>query len=191
MVTFKIGYTSDKKLQPMIAECNKIRRIAFSLFKKYECPTVVSNIIKNKYNINYDLVDASILSYQIGDAFIVYKTYKENKHKKFIFGTYHQWKRLQRGLISKEDFKNIRDDQPIQFNGASNEYLGNRKMKMDIQNERIIFKRTRNDHYNINLNIKKSRLNYLQRLQIFFDAGGRIPVTYKLQKDYIYITFEN
>jgi hypothetical protein len=82
---------------------------------------MVNRIIKNSYNINYDLVDVSILENQVNLAFDLMKSCKERKQNKLIFGSVVHWKRFNKGLITKEEFNNIKNKQPVLFIGRNNE----------------------------------------------------------------------
>jgi len=149
---------------------------------------VVTRKIKSSYNINYDLVDASIMECCIGDAYGLSQSCKERRQTKMIFGSLKEWKRLHKGLMSKEEFNIIKNTQPVLFTGKSNEKLGNRKMKLDINNKQIVFKKSRTEHFNLKLITSNSRWKLLNKLQIFFEENST-PVTYKLDMNHIYITF--
>lgn len=189
MTTFKVKYECDSDLTPFLRECNKIKRIAFNLFKTEHDRNVVSRIIKNSYNINYDLVDISILENQVNLAFDLMKACKERKQRKLIFGSIVHWKRFNKGLITKEEFNNIKNKQPVLFIGRNNEPLGNRKIRLDINNQQIIFKRTKKDHYNLKIKTSNSRCKTLQKIQQYFNHSTT-PITYKLDNNYVYITFD-
>ena len=189
MITLKIDYSCDSDFRPFLKECNKVKRIAFNLFKNTLDKTIVTRTIKSSYNINYDLVDASIMEFFIGDAYALMKSCKERKQTKMIFGSLKEWKRLHKGLITKEEFNHIKNTQAVLFTGKSNEKLGNRKMKLDIKNKQIIFKKTRGEHFNLKLITSNSRWKLLNKLQTFF-GGDSTPVTYKLDMNHVYITFD-
>lgn len=189
MTTLKIKYECDSDFSAFLKECNKIKRIAFSLFKETEDKVKVTKIIKESYNINRELADASILEFQVGNAYALMKSCKERGQKKMIFGSLNQWKRFNKGIITKKEFQTIRDTSPILFTGRSNDSLGNRKIKLDIDNRQIIFKRTRNEHFNLKLITSNSRWKLLEKLQSFFEYNST-PITYKLGKDFIYISFD-
>lgn len=190
MTTLKVKYECDFDLNPFLKECNKIKRITFNIFMK-EKPdrTYATRKIKSSYNINYDLVDVSILSDQIKESYNLYKSYKERKQSRMIFGTLKEWKRFNKGLITKEEFNIIKNTQPVLFIGSSNESWGNRKLKLDAFNKQIIFKKRCKEHYNLKLTTSNSRWKMLERLQTYFEFNST-PITYKLDNNYIYITFD-
>lgn len=190
VTTLKVKYECDADLTPFLKECNKIKRIAFNLFKK-EKPDIthVTRKIKSSYNVNYDLVDASILAAQVGEAFNLYKSYKERGQNKIIFGSLNLWKRFNNNIITKEEFNNIKNTKPIFFNGGRNEILGNRKIKLDISNKQIIFKKRRREHFNLKLITSNSRWKMLEQLQNYFLVNST-PITYRLDNNYVYIMFD-
>ena len=189
MTTLKVKYECDYDFTPLLKECNKIKRIAFNLFKHTNNKTEVSKKIKNSYNINYDLVDVSILEWQLRDGFSIRESCGERKQSKITFGSLNHWKRFNGGVITKEEFNKIKNTQPILFTGTSNESFGNRKFKLDIFNKQIIFKKRCKEHYLIKIITSNSRWKMLEKLQTYFEFNST-PITYKLDNDYIYITFD-
>ena len=125
----------------------------------------------------------------VSDSSGLYKSCFERKQPKMIFGSLKEWKRLHKGLITKEEFNNIKNTQAIQFIGRCNEKLGNRKMKLDIENSCIVFKQNRNTHHILKLVTTNSRVGMLNKLQDYFENNS-IPVTYKLDMNHIYICFD-
>ena len=121
MTTLKVKYKCDSGFSEFFKECNKIKRIAFNLFKETEDKVKVTKKIKESYNINNDLVDASILESQVGDAYALMKSCKERGQKKLIFGSLHEWKRFNKGIITKKEFLEIRNALPVLLTGRSNE----------------------------------------------------------------------
>jgi IS605 OrfB family transposase len=159
------------------------------LFKKEHDRNVVNRIIKNSYNINYDLVDVSMLEYQVSSAFDLMKSCKERKQTKITFGSLNQWKRFNKGIISKEEFNNIKNTQPVLFTGRNSDTMGNRKIKLDINNNQIIFKKSRSEHHNLKLTTSNSRWNMLKKIQNYFEFNST-PITYRLDNKHVYITFD-
>jgi hypothetical protein len=189
MTTLKVKYECDSDFSAFLKECNKIKRIAFNLFKETEDKVKVIRKIKESYKINFDLVDASILEFQVGDAYALLKSCKERGQKKLTFGSVREWKRFNKGIITKKEFQEIKNSLPVLFTGRSNESFGNRKIKLDIRNKQIVFKRTRNEHFDLKLITSNSRWKLLEKLQSFFEYDST-PITYKLGKDFIYISFD-
>lgn len=189
MTTLKVKYECESNLAPFLKECNKIKRIAFNLFKTEHDRNVINRIIKNSYNINYDLVDVSILEMQVSEADSLMKSCKERKQSKMTFGSLKEWKRFNKGIITKEEFNNVKNTQPVLFTGRSNESFGNRKIKLDISNKQIIFKKSKKEHYNLKLTTSNSRWKLLEKLQNYFKFNST-PITYKLDNNYVYISFD-
>lgn len=189
MTTLKVKHNCDSDFKPLLKECNKIKRIAFNLFKINTDKNITIRKIKKYYNINDNLVDASTLEHQVHEASMIFKIFEGNNNKKLIFGSRNHWKRFNKGLITKEEFNNIKNTQPILFVGRSKEKHGNRKFKLDITNKQIIFKKSRNEHHNLKLNTSNSRWKMLEKLQNYFEYNST-PITYKLDNNYIYITFD-
>ena len=93
-----------------------------------------------------------------------------------------------KNLISKEDFQ-IKKLRPLQIIGASHN-KGNCKFQI-ISDSEILFKASRKDHFILNLqNVGKSYHRYLQAL-ILCQENKEIPITYKLDTEHVYITFDD
>ena len=112
--------------------------------------------------------------------------FKLNKDKKVYFGKFLRFKK---GLISKEEFKQTRDIGI--FSEGETPYKGNRLFKIEIENNKFIYKRTCKEHYDLEIVEKLSdkRWQILSRLQMLM-SEKKIPVTIRLKKDTIYLTYD-
>lgn len=68
---------------------------------------------------------------------------------------------------------------------------GNRLFKIEVENNRFIYKRKCKEHYNLEISEKLSdkRKHILSRLQ-FLMSEKKIPVTIRLKKDHIYLSYD-
>ena len=112
--------------------------------------------------------------------------YTLNKDKKVYFG---KFKRFQRGLISKEEYRDSRDG-GIWSEGEA-PAKGNRFFQIDAESSKIIYKRSRKEHFDLEIVEKLSdrRQHILQKLQLLM-SEKKIPVTFRLKKDKIYLTYD-
>ena len=112
--------------------------------------------------------------------------FKLNKDKKVYFGKFLRFKK---GLISKEEFKQSRDN-GILSEGEMNQ-KGNRLFKIEVENNKFIYKRACKEHYDLEIAEKLSdkRKQILSRLQLLMQEK-KIPVTIRLKKDIIYLTYD-
>lgn len=105
---------------------------------------------------------------------------------KFHFGDF---KRFQKGLITKEEFKASRN------RGLSSEgeacKKGNRYFKLDLSNFQCIYKRSKKQHINLKFNqfISKKQLSILERIHLCAE-NKLTPVTYKVKGEHLYITYD-
>ena len=192
MVTLKLKYECDDKqdLLPILKEGNKVKRIAFNLFKKKDLNhTEVCRYIKENYNYNSDIIDVSILESLVSQGEQIYKSSKELKIKKLIFGNKKNWKQLNNNKLCKEEFHQIRNTSSILFIGKKNDYNGNRKFEINIENNQIIFKHNKNNHFHFKLQTSKARLELLQRLEIM-SKNHELPLTYSINMNYVNVMFD-
>lgn len=105
-----------------------------------------------------------------------------------LFGGMNALKSFLEGRISKHDYQ-YRRLMPIYVVGEASK-SGNRKFKLDIYNNKIIFKADRNNHLDIDLpNLRK---NYSKKLEILqqLAENNSITFTVSLTKDWISLSFE-
>ena len=112
--------------------------------------------------------------------------YTLNKGKKVYFGKFLRFKK---GLISKDEFKESKNN-GILSEGEMNQ-KGNRLFKIDVENNKFIYKRACKEHYDLEIVEKLSdkRKQILSRLQLLM-LEKKIPVTIHLKKDVIYLTYD-
>jgi IS605 OrfB family transposase len=105
-----------------------------------------------------------------------------------LFGGMKALKSFLEGKISKLDYQNSRL-MPLYVVGEASK-SGNRKFKLDIYNNKIIFKADRNNHLEINLpNLRK---NYSKKLQILQQMAENKATTFtvSMATDWISLSFE-
>lgn len=189
MITIKLEYKSDKTFYPLLKEGNKIVRIAYNLFKKgYDLKNVEKQILEN-YSYDKDLLDRSMIKWFCQDADAILKSVNERGQKTMIFGSKKKWKEFNKGNISKEEWFDIRNNRGLLFVGSKNDYKGNRKVELDIENNKILFKHNRKNHYELNLIGVNKRYNDLLKIQMLAE-NKQCPVTYRLDDKHVYISFD-
>ena len=97
--------------------------------------------------------------------------------------------KFQRGLISKDKLKDSRNIGIIS-DGEFNQ-KGNRLFKIEIENNKFIYKRACKEHYDLKIVEKLSdkRRNILSKLEVLM-SEKKIPVTIRLKKDHIYLSYD-
>lgn len=129
---------------------------------------------------NIDLMDASLISSAVDSS-------KGLKNEKVVFGGKYNWKRYNRKLISKEEYK-FNKLKPLIVRGSCLDPKGNRKFELDIENNQVIFKPSRSVKIFAKLPKTKhhATLVKLQQLcelkEAYFTCG--------IDNTYIYITFD-
>lgn len=190
MITIKLNYTCDKTFYPLLKEGNKIVRIAFNLFKKEDLSLKQCIArIKKDYQFNSDLIDASMIESFCQDGQMVFKSFNERGDKTLIFGSRKNWKKYNKGEITKEAWFKIRDTRSLFFMGKAADRFGNRKFKLNIENNKVIFKSNKRNHYQLNISGLNKRYNDLLKIQML--AEDHIcPVTYRISDKHVYISFD-
>ena len=141
---------------------------------------------------NIDLLDASFIKQAVKKAKNIYSSRKEDDGtcEKVVFGGKNLFKKRKENKISKSEFQELRL-LPIKVVGSQNDN-GNRKFSIDLKNHKIIFKRDKSHHYEIELNgYSKKDEELLYKLQEKYDLDKKsTKFTVELDKEYIYITFD-
>ena len=105
---------------------------------------------------------------------------------KLIFGGKENYRLRQEGKITKEEFKQNRLS-PLSSIGES-QFKGNRKFNIN-SDLTITFKPSKDNHFNFKLIYGQNQEYYLKSLYEL-TLTNSISISYKLDKDYIYITFD-
>lgn len=189
-ITLKFAYTCIKQ-----ENSNKI----LEYIKNYNC------VLRYVYNRLYDIPNHSMSTKDIFDYIrnmknIFIDTYFENgaiyeakalikntKDKKVIFGGKKLFIKRCQNKISKEEFK-LKRLHPLQVVDASYNH-GNCKFQI-IDETTVIFKPTKDEHFNLNLLSTGKNYNEYLKLLIQAQKDNKLPITYKLDMNYIYITFD-
>ena len=108
------------------------------------------------------------------------------KPLKLIFGGKENYRLKQEGKITKEEFKQNRLS-PLSSIGES-QFKGNRKFNIN-SDLTITFKPSKDKHFNFKLIYGQNQEHYLKSLYEL-TLTNSISISYKLDKDYIYITFD-
>ena len=187
-ITIKIKYSCNKKDSNRILEYiknyNNVLRFIYN--RLYEAPKQklstkdAMTIINSMNNVFVDTY------FKNGALYEARALIKLNKQDKIIFGGKKLFLERDKGNISSEEFK-LAKLHPLQVIGASyNE--GNCKFHIQDINT-IIFKPTRNEHFTLHL--KTIGKNYEEYIKLLIKAQSKcnLAMTYKLDMEYIYITF--
>ena len=179
-IFFKIE--TNEQLQKVISEdsriCSSIVRYCFNRFQDGKVYKEIYQDITEKFDINCHLKNSSLRNAQ--------GIFKLNKDKKVHFG---KFLRFQRGLITKDELKDSRNTGIIS-EGEMNQ-KGNRLFKIDVENNKFIYKRACKEHYDLKIVEKLSdkRKQILEKIQLLM-SEKKIPATFRLKKDHIYISYD-
>ena len=179
-ISFKIE--TNEQLQKVISEdsriCSSMRRFAFNRFQDGVKQREIYQFINEKFECNCHLKNSALRS--ANGLFTL------NKDKKVHFG---KFLRFQRGLITKDELNDSRNTGIIS-EGEMNQ-KGNRLFKIDVDNNRFIYKRACKEHYDLKIveKLNDKRKIILRKIEILM-SEKKIPVTFCLKKDHIYISYD-
>ena len=182
MLTLKIPYKSSEEFKLFL---NNLRR-EYSLLVRYSYNRLKEEISEKDIRVlhkslnNIGNLDAWTRQCSINESKQILNKHKDNK---VIFGGKSNMIKYLKGLITKEEYKN-KKLLPLNIFGEDAS-KGNRKFKLDLFNDRIIYKHSRNQHFELEIPKLRGSYKELYNLQ-------ENPRTYsvKLTDKYILISFE-
>lgn len=196
MITKKLkhNFTFDVELSLFQVQFNNVIHYAFNRYvdrKGNIKDAEVETLVKTNMN-NIDLLDASFIKQAVSKAKTIYTSRKDENGDcdKVIFGGKYLFNKRIKNVISHNDFLEQRL-QPIKVVGGKADN-GNRKFSIDLKNHKVIFKRDKSHHYEIELNgYSKKDEELLYKLQEKYDLDkSSTKFTVELDKEYVYLTFE-
>ena len=192
LVTLKIKYTTDevslKYIEYVQNDFNKVLRVTYNrICENSEYTTKELTAFQSKLN-NVDGCKSHLKSSSIYKSREIYIVSRKSNPQKAIFGGRKNFINRCQSKISHEEFAKKRVF-PIHSIGQCNCH-GNRLFKI-VDYHTVIFKPDRRHHIQLNLrNIGKNREKQLLKL-IELQNTNCIPITYELDLEYVYITFDN
>ena len=183
IITLKLKYSTDENSKTRILEYiknyNNVLRFTYNrLHENKDLKTKEITILQK--TMNNIFVDSHFKNSAIFDS----KSLLRNE--KVIFGGKKLFIDRCQNKISKEEFK-IKKLRPIYSVGESPR-KGNRKFSIITENH-IIFKPTREEHFLLEINPSKNYQKYLLKLSDLVNQK-KIPIDFKLDLDYVYISFD-
>lgn len=186
IITLKLKYETENnsRILEMIKNYNSIFNLTYNfMFDNSNRSTKeIITYINSKNNLFLDTY------FKNGAIYDCKTEISKNKDKKIIFGGKKLFFERMDNKISKEEYK-IQKLRPLRVVGASHN-KGNCKFQI-ISKSQILFKPNSKEHFILDLkNIGKNYEKKLELLKISQD-NKELPITYKLSKDYIYVSFDN
>ena len=186
MISIKLKIEScSGDYSPYVKEYNSVTRFAFNRFKEGKAFKEIVDFAKTSLN-NIAHLDVSMICYAVHKAEELFKT----SPGKVIFGGRSNFFQRMKGLITREEFE-AQKLLPLRIVGSKSD-CGNRKFKLDLFNNRIIFTPNRKNHIASSFH-ETSRENrkLLNRLQALYDFDKcAIPFTIELNLNYLCLVFD-
>ena len=183
-ISFRFKY-EDKKLQDALLEdsriCSAMKRFVFNRLKEKKTKVQINSELKEKFKCNSFLRSSEII-----DGSMAFDSANKRNCDKLYFG---KFKRFQKGLITKEEYKDSRNT-GIYSVGEANQ-KGNRLFKVDVQSGKIIYKRACKEHYDLVIDeqLSPKRKALLCKIQSLMEEK-KTPITFKVKNNYVYLTYD-
>lgn len=182
-ITYKIKYSCTESLFDIIKQYNSVLRFTYNrLSENPKLKTSEITAMQHMLN-NIDLIGSHLKNSATYDA----KALVKGKHDGIIFGGRSLFIKRCQNKITRDEFL-IKRLLPICSIGESN-HRGNRLFTI-VDEQTIEFKLNRNKHFILNLvSVGRKRTKELRSL-IKLQNSCSLPITYKLDLEHIYITFD-
>ena len=183
-ISFRFKY-EDKKLQEVLLEdsriCSSMKRFVFNRLKEKKTKVEINAELKEKFKCNSYLRNSEII-----DGSMAFDGFKKRNCDKLYFG---QFKKFQKGLITKEEYRDSRNT-GIYAVGEANQ-KGNRLFKVDVQNGKSVYKRACKEHYDLIIDEKlnQKRKAMLSNIQSLMEEK-KTPITFRVKNNYVYLTYD-
>ena len=195
MITLKLKYKTDDLSKSIILDYMKqySSMLHYVYNRKIEgvSDSTVKQLTKSLNNI--DLMNSWFVNSGLIESKALIQSSKERDNKKVIFGGKKLFFDRMNNKITKEEFK-IKRMNPVYSVGETSNYktkyvYGNRFFHIENDLQTIIFKPNKQTRISLNLNkLYGKRLDVLKRLYLRQQSKD-LPITYKLDLEYIYISF--
>ena len=186
MVTLKVKYETgnSQRILEYIKNYNSVYNSIFNFLQKQNKKVSTKDAFVFIRSLNNIFISFSFKDSALRDA---RQTLEVVKNKKIIFGGKKLFLNRIKNLVSKEEFQ-LRKLRPLQVIGIA-KTKGNCKFQILSENQ-ILFKPCKKEHFILNLGgVGK---NYQKKLKALILAQEKreLPITYKLDLEYIYISFD-
>ena len=181
-ISFKIEYTNKDSIECDSRVYSSIVRYAFNRLQENNSTTLTYQDVIKKFILNSHLCNCAVR-----EAYGIIKRFKKDDlPKKFHFGDI---KRRSKGLITKDEYKQSRN--LGLFSEGEVTFKGNRLFKINLQDNSIIYKRSRKEHIRLlikeNLSLKRKQL--LESICLTMENKVS-PVSFKIKDDNLYIIYD-
>ena len=186
MISLKLKVEQlPEEVVPHLREYNKLSRCVYNLMTKKNIDHKEAvKWIEQKYSYNTEIINKTMLMDHIGiKADMMVKANKALGRDSVIFGSKHEWKRLHKNLLSKEDFDKKRNLSGCLYTGKA-QMKGNMMCLLDTQNKQLIFKPKKGICIPIKYKTSKKRQKELEKIQSLGEAK-LIPYSIEISHDYI------
>ena len=186
MKTIKLPYKSEGKerILSYVNNFNSVLRFTYNRITDSEKGLSTKELTKFQKSMNNVFIDSHFKNSAIFKAKALHT---RNPNKKILFGGKKIFEQRRKNTLSKEEFKALRYAPLCSIGEADKK--GNRKFQI-VSDSKILFKPNRKEH--IELILPKLRNNYRKELLelMSFQNSKTIPITYELDCNYIYISYD-
>ena len=188
MITLKIKYSVKKenreKIFKYIKNYNSIFNCIFNYFQDQNKVLSTKDSFIFMKSLNNIFVDTIFQNSALYDA---KQTFNKFGNKKLIFGGKKLFLDRIKNIVSKKEFQ-IKRLRPLQVIGVAHN-KGNCKFQI-LSEKEVLFKPCKKEHFILYL--KSIGKNYQKKLKALILAQEKreLPITYKLDLEYVYITFD-
>ena len=148
MIAIRLKRIDNEYVSELQRQFGNAVRFCFNRYADSNGTLTDAQVTRLAHRMNsVERLDSTMLLMASRKAHSIYKAFEKQGIDSLIFGGRNNWNRYQKHLISKEEF-NANRQLPICVEGDKS-HRGNRKFSLDLNNDRIIFKPSKSEHYEI------------------------------------------
>jgi IS605 OrfB family transposase len=194
MLAIKLKYSSSQEFQIYLQDLRRqqsvVFRSAYNRFCESKTENQTTEHIRSLKGI--EKLDTWLRHCGVMQAQALYKSVLERNNqdpKKVIFGTKRNFIKRCKGQITKSHFKTLKLN-PLYITGEAR-VSGNRKIRLDFKNNKILFKNNRNKiKFDLNVNLpKREQLKQLLCIEKATKQKTK-PLTVRIDENFITLIFE-
>jgi len=185
MITYKFKIMNKIDIDDYVREFNNVIRFSYNRFQEDTKLSLsdVEKLVKSRMN-NIKFLDSSLIKVAVNKAKGLIKK------DKVIFGGKGNFIKRIKGLITKDEWKDLRNF-PLMLRGSKSDNKGNRKSELRIiEDNSILLKLNKQTHINVQLpRMNKNQKSILSKVQILSEENkGCFSI--EINNDYVWIVID-
>lgn len=185
MHSIKLKLINPPDLENYFSEFGKLKRLCYNRLLEGKSLSETQRWVKKNIST---ILDGCFIEWACCEANNTLSAQKELGVDKIVFGGRKNFKKLSQGKITKNEWLKKRNPNLLTI-GRAADPQGNRKFKLDIQNNRFLFCPNRNISIPLDFKCNQKTKDFLLKIEGLAKAG-KMPITYRLTRTHIILSID-